>query len=66
MTTFVSQHVRRTTPALSFAGPAHRVARSFAATRGSVVRSFRAFDAASADQRGEGVDSAAMLMLARD
>jgi hypothetical protein len=66
VTTFVSQQVRRATPVPSFAGPARRVAHSFAGARTSVVRSFRAFHAASAAERGQGVDTAAMLMLARD
>ncbi len=65
MTTFVSQ-VRRTTPVFSLAGPAQRTARSVAAARTSVVRSYRAFAAASDAQRDQGVDAAAMLMLARD
>lgn len=66
MTTFVSQQARRTVPTFSFAGPAQRAAGSFAAARTSLVRSYRAFGAASAAQRGQGVDAAAMLMLARD
>jgi hypothetical protein len=66
VTTFVSQQVRSTTPAFAFAGPAHRAARSLAAARTSVVRSFRMFEAASSAQRGHGADAAAWLMLARD
>ena len=65
MTTFVSQQVRRATPAISLAAPAQSMARSFASARSAVARSFRAFEAASAAQRGQGYDATDMLMHAR-
>jgi hypothetical protein len=65
VTTFVSQQVRRATPAVSLAAPAQRVARSFAAVGTAVTRSYRAFGGASAAQRGQGFDTTDMLMHAR-
>ena len=65
VTTFVSQQVRRTAPAVSLAGPAQRVGRSFAAMGTAVARSYRGFGAAAAAQRGQGFDTTDMLMHAR-